>query len=194
MNDYVLLAERLAAPARGAIVMTHGVSGSGKSYAAAGLTGPLPAVRIRSDVERKRLLGLSAGQDATALGGYDEGLTEKTYRRLAELAGQVAAAGYVAVADATYLRRAQRDLLRAEAERVGVPLLVLDCEAPPGVLRSRILQRRSQRDNVSDADLEVLDRQLASREPLTAQEAALSLQVTPSRSPDLEAVRRRLGR
>ena len=192
MNDYVALAERLSAPARGAIVMTCGVSGSGKSHAAAGLTGPLPAVRIRSDVERKRLLGLSAGEDATALGGYAESLTDKTYRRLAELAGKVAAAGYVAVADATYLRRAQRELLRAEAERTGVPLLVLDCEASPEVLRARILQRRSERDNVSDADLEVLEQQLASREPLAAEEAALSVQVTPGSPLDVEAVRRRL--
>jgi aminoglycoside phosphotransferase family enzyme/gluconate kinase len=194
MRDYILLARRLAAPARGAIVMTHGVSGSGKSYAAAGLTGPLPAVRIRSDVERKRLLGLAAGQDATALGGYAEALTDTTYRRLAELAATVAAAGYVAVADATYLRHSQRELLRGAAERVDVPLLVLDCEAAPEILRQRIRQRRRESDNVSDADLEVLERQLASREVLTADEAALSIRVTPGRPLDIDSVRRRLER
>ncbi len=194
MNEYILLAARLAVPARGAIVMTHGVSGSGKSFTAAGLTGPLPAVRIRSDVERKRLLGLSAGQDATALGGYAEALTERTYRQLAELAGRVAAAGYVAVADATYLRRAQRDGLRAVAERTGVPLLILDCDATPEVLRARILARRSEHDNVSDAGLEVLERQLAGREPLASDETAQRIRVTPEAPLDIDAVRRRLGR
>ena len=78
VDSYVYLAERLAAPMRGAIVITCGVSGSGKSHHSAHLPGPLAAVRVRADVERKRLLGVDADRDVTAQGGYTAAMTART--------------------------------------------------------------------------------------------------------------------
>jgi aminoglycoside phosphotransferase family enzyme/gluconate kinase len=189
---YVHLAGELAASGDGALLITHGVSGSGKSYAAAGLVQTLPALRIRSDVERKRLLGLPAEQDATAHGAYAQDLTRRTYQRLAECAEVVAASGYVAVADATFLRRSQRAAMQDLAARLGVPFLILDCDAPAEVLRERILARRQQSGNVSDADLSVLESQLAQREPLSAEERAMSVTVRPQLGLDAAALKRRL--
>ncbi|WP_255347516.1 AAA family ATPase [Synechococcus sp. GFB01] len=40
------------------LLLCHGLSGSGKSHHSAGLLAPLGAIRLRSDVERKRLFGL----------------------------------------------------------------------------------------------------------------------------------------
>ncbi len=51
-------AERLAAHRDPALLPIHGVSGSGKSWASAALVPALPAVRVRSDVERRRIVGV----------------------------------------------------------------------------------------------------------------------------------------
>jgi aminoglycoside phosphotransferase family enzyme/predicted kinase len=193
LRAYVALAGALARSRAGAVVITHGVSGSGKSHATATFADCLPAVRLRSDVERKRLLGQRASADVTALGGYSAELTERTYARLLTLAGSVARAGHVAVVDATFLQRAQRDRFRDLAARLGVPFALVDCDAPVAVLRERILARRRQQGNVSDADLGVLDAQLARREPLSERERELSLAVRPGEAVAAAALRARLG-
>lgn len=189
LTRYVGLAEGLTRPRRGALVITHGVSGSGKSFITAPLPGLLPAIRLRSDVERKRLLGVAPQQDATALGAYSKELTQRTYDRLAELASSVVSAGYVAIIDATFLHLAQRDTFRSLAASLDVPFVILDCDAPPEVLRQRILQRRAEAANVSDADLAVLEGQLATREPLTEAERAATLTLGPDRPLELQELR-----
>ena len=145
----------------------------------------LPAVRLRSDVETKRILGLDprseAGPDA-----YSGDLTAKTYARLETLARTVVGAGYVAIADATFLRRDQRKRFQDLAASLNVPFVIIDCDAPVKVLRQRIIDRAAQEDNVSDAGLAVLRLQLGSREPLSDEEVRLSLPVRPDRPLDRE--------
>ena len=192
VDSYVYLAERLAAPMRGAIVITCGVSGSGKSHHSAHLPGPLAAVRVRADVERKRLLGVDADRDVTAQGGYTAAMTARTYDRLAELARTIAGSGLVAVVDATFVDRTQRVRFRALADELGVPFLILDFEAPADMLRERIVRRRSKAGNVSDADIAVLERQLIARDPLDMSERSVSLSVLPDQADLADAVRRRL--
>jgi predicted kinase len=62
-----------------------------------------------------------------------------------------------------------------------VPFLIVDCDASLNELRDRILARRNRLDNVSDADLSVLDAQLESRESLSDAELAMSLAVRPGK-------------
>ena len=102
----------------GAVVITHGLAGSGKSTLAQALVEALGAIRIRADVERKRLHGLAANdRSGSAIGAdlYAADATERTYARVAEAAGRVAEARHVAVADAAFLRRAHRDRFRSLA-------------------------------------------------------------------------------
>lgn len=179
LDAYLGLAERLVAPRRGAVIIMRGVSGSGKSFVANELTHLLPAVCVRSDVERKRLLGLSATTDATGRNGYRAEITEATYARLAESAQAIAGAGFFAVADATFLRRGHRDVFRSLADRLQVPFAIIDCSAPVGVLEQRIAARARDRHNVSDADRAVLAAQLAGQEPLGEDEQPLSFAVSP---------------
>lgn len=193
MASYVALAERLSCVRRGALVITCGVSGSGKSYHSERLPGPLRAVRLRSDVERKHLLGVEPTADVTALGGYAQDLTERTYARLAELAQQVVQAGFIAVVDATFLKRAQRARFRAIAEAAAVPFLILATEAPVEELRARIDARRTESGNVSDADVAVLEAQLATREPLDGDELGAVVQVGAGQGLDIVAIERRLA-
>ena len=75
----------------------------------------LGAVRIRSDVQRKRLAGRSAEtktESAAAARMYDAAMTERTYERLKDLAGIVSGCGIPVIVDATFLARARREKVR----------------------------------------------------------------------------------
>jgi aminoglycoside phosphotransferase family enzyme/gluconate kinase len=170
-RSYMALAENLAHAHQPALVITHGLSGSGKSRISNALMTQAGAVRIRADVERKRLHGMAPQErHGAAAGLYREQATAATYRRLAELAREVLAAGYPAIVDAACLQRWQRDLLRGVARTAGVPFLNLAVSAPEAVLRARISQRQAAGSDPSDAELAVLEQQLQNCEALAADE------------------------
>ncbi|WP_275096377.1 AAA family ATPase [Sedimenticola hydrogenitrophicus] len=172
-NSYLQLALRYTAPAHPGLIITHGLSGSGKSTQTLACVEQFPAVRLRSDLERRRLAGIAAvGSSGSALGGgiYTADLSTRTYQRLRKLAGVIIAAGLVAIVDATFLRRTDRQHFRRQAEELGIPFLMLDFRLPEALLRQRIEQRRQHGGDPSEATLVVLERQLATAEPLTADE------------------------
>lgn len=156
------------------LFLTHGLSGSGKSTVAHEIVERIGAIRLRSDVERKRLFGLGAtAQTGSALLGgiYTPEATERTYARLQVLAEQVVNAGFNPVIDAACLKRSQRDEFRQLARKLGAELVILDIRAPTEVLRARILARRESRDSEpSEADEAVLEAQLRSGDPLADDE------------------------
>jgi len=167
-RGYVNLARRYARPPRPALVITHGLSGCGKSTLSQPLLETIGAVRIRSDVERKRMHGVGALETADA--GIESGLytrtaTGATYERLRTLARTVLVAGRIALVDATFLLRWQRDLFRALAAELGAPFVVLVFAAKEATLRERVARRRAEGRDASDADLAVLAHQIAAREP-----------------------------
>jgi len=171
------------------LVITQGVAGSGKSTLAAALVDARGMIRVRSDVERKRLFGLAPGARSGSRPRqriYDERATGKTYAVLARRAGQILGAGYGAVVDATFLRRAQRQAFGALARRLGCGFRIVACEPAREVLRRRVETRR---DDASEATLAVLDAQLQSREPLAADEARLAIVVDTAQA---DAARRML--
>jgi aminoglycoside phosphotransferase family enzyme/predicted kinase len=171
------------------LVLTHGVSGSGKSVVAQALVESRGAIRLRSDVERKRLFGLSADQssdEATAARMYAADATERTYDRLAELSRTVVEAGFTAIVDATFLDYAQRARFRELAERLGAPFVILDVHAGESTLRQRVIDRARAGADPSEATVEVLEQQLALREPLSAVEQASAVRIDTQR-PRVEA-------
>lgn len=168
--NYIHLAKTYAHPVAPRLIITHGVSGSGKTTGAQVLVDRLGAIRIRSDVERKRLAGLAplaASQSGIETGLYSPERTEQTYAALASASRQTLRAGYTAVVDATFLRRAERDRFRRVAEECGVPFVIVPFEAPRAVLVERLAARQG---DASEATPPVLARQLAVREPLGADE------------------------
>ena len=170
---YMDLARQFSQPSLPLLIVMHGLSGSGKSTVAAQLAGALRAVRVRSDVERKRLFGLAPLARSQGRDIYTAEATQRTYARLHELAGSILAAGYSCILDATYLKRAERDAARASAG--AHPVVVLACEAAAEVLEQRVAARHAALTDAAEADLHVLAMQRQWREAPGADEAVLHL-------------------
>ena len=177
IGQYQLLAQRLAWPEPPRLLITHGLSGCGKSHAAAQWllqhTGSR-ALRLRSDVERKRLHGLAplqASDLAQRNTFYGPRASEQTYASLRERAADLLRAGWTVLVDAAFLRRHERDAFAELARTLGCPFGILAPQAPVGVLRQRIAQRQALGSDPSEATLEVLERQLQWIEPLGDDEA-----------------------
>ncbi|MCU0840903.1 MAG: AAA family ATPase [Thiobacillaceae bacterium] len=167
---YLALAERLSRPGRPALLLMHGLSGSGKTWLSQRVLEALGAVRLRSDVERKRLFGLAPLAESTAIPGgiYTEDAGRRTFERLAELARQLLEDGYAVIVDATFLRQPHRAPLLRVADKLGVPCRILSLKVDESVLRQRVSRRAEARDDASEATPDVLASQLASQEPFTA--------------------------
>ncbi|MBI3531434.1 MAG: AAA family ATPase [Burkholderiales bacterium] len=187
---YLQLAAQLIAPRPLALWLAAGVSGSGKSRHSQVLIERLGIVRVKADVERKRLFGLPAlakSADVVPGGIYTPEASQRTYARLAELAHAILHAGLPVLVDATCLKVAQRQLFMTLAQELGVPCRILALDAPVDVLRQRVLQRAAKGRDPSEADVAVLEGQLKGREPLTTQELACALQVDTSQPVDWDA-------
>jgi predicted kinase len=173
--DYLALADRLSQPARPWLAITRGLSGSGKSVFAARLLESGGAIRLRADAVRKRLFGLAPDERSAQRipgGIYGQADTARTYQRLHALAETALAAGWPTVVDATFLLAAQREPFQELAGAHELPFAIADCQAPVELLRARIAARSSGSDP-SEADLAVLDGQLARNEAVAANEADL---------------------
>ncbi|GAA4356283.1 bifunctional aminoglycoside phosphotransferase/ATP-binding protein [Variovorax defluvii] len=192
MPDYLALASRLAHEADGAprLMITHGLSGSGKSTLAASLVSATGSIRIRSDVERKRLFGLSALDRSNERNHevYSEDATRRTFARLAQCARLGLQAGYPVIVDAAFLRREERMAFRALAAELRVPFAILACRATQAQLRRRVAARGLEGRDASEATVAVLERQLATHEPLAPNELGFALEVATDQPVDLVAL------
>ncbi|MEE4144586.1 MAG: AAA family ATPase, partial [Halieaceae bacterium] len=163
-------------PSHPLMVLMHGLSASGKTRTSAELVPALPAIRIRSDLERKRIHGLPRHRHTQA--GIDTGLytaasTEQTYSTLAALCTTGLAAGFNMIADATFAKRHWRSVFIELARKLEARPVIMECSAPLETLRARIRQRSAEGLDESDADLTVLEHQLLHFEPLSAAERTI---------------------
>jgi len=178
--DYLGLADRLTKQHDPRLLITHGLSGSGKSFVARRLLEQAGAIRLRSDVERKRLFGLRALDESSARvpgGIYRSADTQRTYARLLELAQIALDAGYPVIVDAAFLRERERDMFRRAASDRSVPFSILHCQASPALLRERVRARQAAKHDASEADLSILERQLGDHDALRPDERAIAIEV-----------------
>lgn len=172
VEAYMALAERLLAPPPVRLVITHGLSGCGKTVASDALLQSDPhaaTLRLRSDVQRKRLFGLAPGAaSGSGVGGgiYAADAHERTYAHLRQQAALLLQAGWSVVVDAAFLKRADRDAFHALAQQMGAVFCILAPQASPEQLRQRILARSAVGHDASEATLAVLAKQMQTVEPL----------------------------
>ena len=107
-------------------------------------------------------------------------MSAKTYQRLADLSEIVIKAGYTAIADATFLKQAYRRPFMELAQRLKVPFRILDIQVAESELQRRVEQRLRRGDDPAEANLDVLAKQLASRDDFTPEERSHLVKVTDS--------------
>jgi aminoglycoside phosphotransferase family enzyme len=159
-RQYLALAQTLLAPQAAQLVAVGGPSGSGKTTLAARLAptvGPVPgALVLRSDIERKRLLGVSP---TTRLGaeGYTRSMSRSVYRTLTARAARILKDGHGVIVDAVCGHPLERAMLADVARANHVPFTGLWLEAPLATLTERLHDRVG---DASDATPRVAARQL----------------------------------
>lgn len=196
-GNYLRLATSFTRTRWPCLIITHGVSGSGKTTVTQPLLERLGALRVRSDLERKRLHGMAAlarSGSAPDAGLYAKDATQATYDELYRLARELLATGWPVIVDATFLQRRQRDRFRALAAELQIPFLILDCHADVEELRRRVARRTAIGTDASEATLTVLERQLTTAEPLSAIEITDTVSIDTLQADIGAAIERILSR
>ena len=176
LSAYLELAHRssTAPGAAGTLVITRGVSGSGKTHLARRLCRRLGWIHLRSDLERKRAFGLplDAPTNRAVPGLYDPAASRRLYEgRLPDCAVALLEAGLSLIVDATFLAPEHRRTLRQLAKARGGLFVILEFAVDPAWARSGIDRRRRRGGDPSDADSSVLEDQLRRWQPLEEGEA-----------------------
>jgi len=181
-NRRLQAADTWIQPASPTLILMHGVSGSGKSWLSERLVAAVPAIRVRSDVERKRL---ARAGDASM---YSHAFTSRTYAHLLECACSCLSIGMSAIVDATFLSSDERAMFEAMAMRMQVPWFIVACETRPAILRARLLKRAAENNDPSDADAAVSAGQLAKLQPFASVEQPHVVTINTDRPDAVERV------
>ena len=171
-------------PGGAALVVLCGLPGTGKSHFAAALAARIPCLVLSSDRLRKILKPQPR---------YTREEHARVFRAAHALLEGLLAQGHRAVFDATNLTDRAREPLREIAARVGVPLLLVQFDAPPSLVRQRLARRsRGEIDDTwSDADWRIYCRLYPGHEPVTGPH--LFVDSSQSIEPELEKLVNLLG-
>jgi len=178
LEDHISWTEQQYKRGPGRLIITCGLSGSGKSYWAKQLVPELNALRLRTDVYRKqRACLLPNEKSASTLGGglYTAKRSEEIYTALADFCESLLRVGETVIVDAACLLADQRKVLLAAGHKADAETLVLHLRASEAELRRRIVARGIAAKDVSEADESVLDWQLANQQLPTAGAFVLSV-------------------
>jgi predicted kinase len=130
-RNYLVLARQCLGQCRPVMIITHGLPGSGKTTFSQLALEQMGAIRIRSDVERKRLFGLGTLESSRSHVAdiYSPEATRRTYARLHELAREILSAGFPVIVDAAFLKQDERDIFRKLAQNMSVPFAIASLHA-----------------------------------------------------------------
>ncbi|HCN91061.1 MAG TPA: hypothetical protein DIT28_18130 [Oxalobacteraceae bacterium] len=168
-GEFLALAAKCVARREPALIITHGLPGSGKTTFAQIALERFQAIRIRSDVERKRLFGLAALDDSRGA-MYGDDATQRTYAHLLQTARMLLTAGVPVIVDAAFLRQAQRAPFQQLAQDMDAPFAIAAMNVDRQILGTRITQRLAEATDASEADLDVLTSLQATQETLAPHE------------------------
>ena len=190
VRRYLALALRFTEPRTVELWLAHGFSGAGKSTQSQALIAERGVVRVRADVERKRLFGLAPQASSAAVRGgiYTAAASERTHEALAQAARCALDAGFTVLVDATFLNPAMRQRFMELAAQAQVRCRILSFEAPLAVLRERVRSRQLAGGDASEASVQVLESQWAAAQPLSPAEEALTVHVDTTRPVDWSAL------
>ncbi len=197
VRHYCDIASIQAADREAMLVLMHGLSASGKTHASGMLAETMPAVRVRSDVERKRLHGLAEKADSNSpigQGIYTANATEEVYERLFALAETILAAKHDVVLDASFIDEKWRQRAMQVAVNCGAEFAIVTMVTPLEILRCRLLRRRAEKSDASEGSAAVLENQLQCADPLTLAEQELAVEWHSNCETDVELILAQLRR
>ncbi|MDH3353900.1 MAG: AAA family ATPase [Chromatiales bacterium] len=192
-NRYINMAECYSVQQDPQIIITHGLSGSGKTTITTKLMQQLGAIRIRSDIERKRLHGLTPDEESGLLNIYTDSASLRTYQQLAKQASAIIAGNYPVIIDATFLKQSERERFHILAEELKVSFTILAIEAPVETLQKRIKERIISGKDASEADLNVLKWQQKHCQPLSKNERPHTITINSESTSSVEAAYNQLS-
>jgi predicted kinase len=150
---WLLALGRLEEPSRRpCLILVGGLPGTGKSTLARGLAASGNFDIVRSDVIRKELAGVPAGDKAT--GHYTPEWTDRTYAACLLRAVDILRDGGRVIVDATFSDEGRREEFLDAARRLGVPARLVICRLEPGEAHERL---RNRQGDASDADWAVYE-------------------------------------
>jgi predicted kinase len=181
-RSYLALARQCLNQYHPALIITHGLPGSGKTTFSQMALEQMGAIRIRSDVERKRLFGLATLESSRAgvADIYSPEATQRTYARLHELACKLLTSGFTVIVDAAFLKQEERAAFRKLAQSMSVPFAIATLHASDAKQRERI---RLRRNDASEADEAVLEMLKAAQQPLSPAELTREARFTTEQAP-----------
>ncbi len=175
-----------------ALIIMHGLSGSGKSFLSKKLNERLGAIRISSDIERQRLfnrrpINLELESNVSLIEKsikypqfncfpYHRKVTNWLFKEwLPYLARQCLNSGYTTIIDATFLKRQEREMMNNLAIKEGVDFVIISCYCNEEDSKQRILSRLSSGKDPSEANIDVYNRQKHMLEELSPPEQRLAI-------------------
>jgi predicted kinase len=163
--EFIAIAERFSWRSLGPLALVVcGGPAAGKSFLAGAVSARAGAPVINSDVVRKELAGLRPEQRAPAE-VYRPDISRRTYRDLGRRAALALDAGPCVVVDATFRRRNDRAAFSDAFGNRGRVVFV-QCLAPAHVVAERARARELDPGRVSDATVEIAEREGRRWEPL----------------------------
>lgn len=192
-QSYIRLALDYTRQKKPLLILTFGVSGSGKTMISRDIAQRVQCMHIRSDIERKRIAGLKSldrSERTTSL--YAEEISLQTYQRLLDLAETFITEGISVIVDATFLKICNRKLFLELAKDKNIPCRILRFSAPAKLLVERVQKRYLMGNDASEADTMVLASQLEKQEALTFEEEALCFDINTEKPVDGTAIAAKL--
>ena len=172
VKKYMDLARSYSEKKKPFLAITYGFSGSGKSTFSLMMVEQYGALRIRSDRERMRMFE-SAGKNSI----YTKDATKATYKRLLALAISIYNSGYSVIVDAAFLKQWQREIFVGQATLAEIPFTIFTMECDHALMQSRIEKRSQEGSDISEADIEILQKQFQSAEPLLESEKKFAVMI-----------------
>ncbi len=139
------------------VIIVTGLIGTGKTTAAGKIGQGLGYTILSSDVIRKELAGVPAGErhyDDFSSGIYSPEFTQKTYGELLKRTRALLKNGQSVIIDASFKKRADRMAAQRLADESGAGFLAVECVADEDTIQRR-LERRKQAGSVSDGRWEI---------------------------------------
>jgi predicted kinase len=178
-QHYLKLTAEYAAAPLPMLVMMQGISGSGKSHISSKLAELISGVRLRSSAERKKIYR-KASREGESLEMYGADMNMRTFLEMKRVSGILLEAGQTLILDAAYIRQRSRRQFLQLAEELGCPARIIACEPPQKVIEARLAKRSEEREDPTDATIEVMQAQKRVAEPLSEDEESIAFHIDTS--------------